>query len=182
LWYNTIIETNKGIEMEKQDFRVNYILPKDLVQKDFLVVDFFDSALNQLEWFRQNTLAREKPFPHDDVYLKAITYTEDELKYAKENALVEDLEDGVQFSFPIRNTRTDFEQKNEEGRRMWLRQHLDDHFLHYAIPAMLENSFDWRDNKDPVACKRFENHKEAFDSSLDGAYNLKTKTFWIDGE
>lgn len=168
--------------MDNKDFRVNYILASEGVNQETLVSDFFDTAIENINWFREKTVSRETPFPSDDAYLKALEYTEKELEYGKESSEIVKEGNTIKFSFGIRNSRKDFEIVNEEGRRMWLRQHLDDHFLHYAIPAILEKSFNWKKDADEVTCQRFEKLHEAFEESLKGAYNLKTPTFWIDGE
>ncbi len=165
----------------EKNFRVNFVLDNG-VDKDTLISDFFDTAIEKIDWFRQKALSREQPFSNDKAYLKAISYSEKELVNGKSTAMVEDIENGVKFSFEIKNSRNDFSQVNEEGRRMWLRQHLDDHFIHYAIPSILEKSFNWEKDASEEVCKRFEKLNEAFGKALNGAYNLKTKTFWIDGE
>ena len=168
--------------MSKPDFVVHFVLAPPLVRVEALLSDFFDTALAQIAWFRQKTLTRETRLEHDDAYLSALSYSENELIYAKEHAKTQTTERGIVFSFPIRHTRADFEEKNEEGKRMWLRQHLDDHFLHYSVAAMLEQSFNWEGTQDETTCERFKTHHQAFKQALQGGYHLKTPTFWIDGE
>ena len=46
----------------------------------------------------------------------------------------------------------------------------------------MKKSFDFKEGSDPVVCQKFKKLSESLDEVLENAYELKTKTFWIDGE
>lgn len=170
--------------MNPSEFRINFILSPELVlKKESLSSDFFEPGIEQLNWFQQKTLSKEEPLTDlDKVYIKAHDYSKNVLDHAQKSAQIEETVEGINFSFVIQNNRKDFAEINEEGKRGWLRQYLDDHILHYTIPAMLEKSFNWKNNTDPAECEKFEKLHEAFKLALDKAYELKSPNFWIDGE
>lgn len=170
--------------MNHSEFRINFILsPELIVKKESLNSDFFEPGIEQLNWFQQNTRNKEEPLTHlDKVYIEAHKYSKNVLEYAQESAQYEETAEGIKFSFAIQNNREDFNEINEEGKRPWLRQYLDDHILHYTLPAILEKSFNWKNNTDPAECEKYKKLHEAFKSALDKAYDLKSPRFWIDGE
>jgi hypothetical protein len=104
------------------------------------------------------------------------------LAYAQKSAQIEETEEGVKFSFAIQNTSKSFSEINDEGKRAWLRQYLDDHILHYTLPAILEKSFNWDKDMEPADCEKFKKLNQGFKLALDKAYELKSSSFWIDGE
>lgn len=154
------------------DFRVNCLLKGDL-QQDQIISQFFDSALAQLAWFKDDIKSPELAL--EEVY-QGIDYRMDELRYGKATATVEVREDGILFSFGIRNLRPDFSEKNENGYRPWLRGHLDDAFFHYARLGMREQKHD----SELPAEKRA--HISRLLKAVDVALNSASRTYWIEGE
>ncbi len=162
------------------DFRVHCILQGEHYPEHF-ISDFFDSAIAQIQWFQNYTRKREVPLPGlDEAYLQVMDQDLERLRYGKESATVESVPEGSDFSFSIRNERKDFALKNEEGLRMWLRQHLDDVFLHYARIGMGQLCF--KAQTPPEVQARLSRHAEVLDEALETAYCLKSPTFWIEGE
>jgi len=170
--------------MNPSEFHVNFILSPELVfKKESLSADFFEPGINQLNWFQQNTLNKVEPLSDlDKAYIDGHEYSKNVLKYAKQSAQIEETAEGIKFSFAIKNVSKIFAEINEEGKRVWLRQYLDDHILHYTLPAILEKSFNWEKDIDAADCEKFKKLNQAFKLALGKAYELKTATFWIDGE
>jgi len=170
--------------MNVSEFRINFILsPKLVVEKEKLNVDFFLSGIEQINRFQKSTLGKTEVLSDlDKHYIAAHEYSKNVLKYAQNSSLVELTTDGIKFSFGIENTREDFAQINNEGKRMWLRQYLEDHILHYTLPALLEKSFNWKEQLSVTECEKFKKLHEAFELSLDKAYDINNTTFCIDGE
>lgn len=170
--------------MRVADFRINFILnPELVVEKEKLSVDFFVPGIQQVEYFKQSTLDKDETLTDlDKHYIAAHDFSKNILEYAQQSSTVEVTPEGIKFSFAIQNNNEDFEEINEEGKRMWLRQFLDDHILHYTLPAMLEKSFNWKQNLSELECEKFKKLHEAFKLALNKAYDLKSSTFYIDGE
>ncbi len=168
--------------MKTQDFLVHYVFSAEKVDVNTLASDLFDSAIEQIEWFREKDRNREQKLPNSEIYQQALDYSQKELEYGKETSKIVTDGEKVIFSFGIQNKRKDFEYISEDKRRMWLRQHLDDHFLNYMRTSILEKSFDWKEKNDKEMNLKFGKLSEALDEVLDGAYELKTKRFWIEGE
>jgi hypothetical protein len=170
--------------MNPSEFRINFVLSPELVlKKESLSSDFFEPGIHQINWFQQKTLNKTEPLSElDKVYINSHEYSKDVLGYAQKSAQTEEIAEGIKFSFSIQNNRKDFAEIDEEGKRGWLRQYLDDHILHYTIPAILEKSFNWDKDTDPADCEKFKKLHEAFKLALEKAYELKSTSFWIDGE
>jgi hypothetical protein len=170
--------------MKPTEFRINFILPTDLVlNQATLSSDFLGAGIEQVNWFKQNTLDKEEPLTDlDKHYIAAHDDSIKVLENAQQTAQCEQVDTGIKFSFAITNNLDRFAEINEEGKRPWLRQYLDDHILHYTLPSMLEKSFNWKNDVSVEDTKKFKNLHTAFKESLEKAYELKSSRFWIDGE
>lgn len=160
------------------NFVVNIVLPAGTVQPDLLIADFFDSAMERVAWHDKRNAEKQNNAQVAAVY----QYVKDELLFGKASAKVEKAETGVRFTFVIRDMQDRFSVKNEEGARPWLRQHLDDNFFHYALPQILSNSLDWKQDKPALEKTRMAILDKAFTLALAKAYLPNSDTFWIEGE
>lgn len=170
--------------MSVSEFIINFILsPELVVEKEKLSEDFFVPGIEQVDYFKNATLEKNEPLTElDKHYIEAHDYSKEVLQYAQLSSTVELTPDGIKFSFAIKNVSDNFVQKNEQGQRIWLRQYLDDHILHYTLPAMLEKSFNWKKDLTALECEKFEKLHEAFKLALSQAYDNNNKTFNIIGE
>ena len=92
------------------------------------------------------------------------------------------MENNIKLSFDVLANSKSFNKINEEGMRPWLRQHIDDMFLSAIKTGLLEKSFDWKKGAKTTETKKFNLLFEAFEKSLDKAYELSSESFWIEGE
>ncbi len=98
-------------------------------------------------------------------------YYQKELEYGKETSQIVKDGEKVIFSFGIQNKREDFKIISEDNRKLWLCQHLDDHFLHYMRTAILEKSFDWKENNDKEMNLKFGKLSEELNETLEVLIN-----------
>ena len=166
-------------------FQVNCVLQDVANQKETIINDFFDSAVDMQDFFKSKVLEREKEnksYSNDKMHLKSIEGHIKLLKETKETAKIEVVENNIKLSFDVLAKSKSFNKINEEGMRPWLRQHIDDMFLSAIKTGLLEKSFDWKKGAKTTETKKFNLLFEAFEKSLDKAYELSSESFWIEGE
>lgn len=166
-------------------FQVNFVLQDVANQKETIIDDFFDSAIEMQEFFKSKVLEREKEnksYSNDKMHLETIEGHIKLLKETKETAKIEVMENNIKFSFDILAESKTFDKINEERMRPWLRQHIDDMFLSSIKTGLLEKSFDWKQGAKTTETKKFNLLFESFEKALDKAYELNSESFWIEGE
>lgn len=170
--------------MSDFEFRVNFNLSKELISNvDTLGNDFFQAGIEQINWFQIKIKNKKDVLNNFDLaYIASNDYSKKVLTYAERSTKIEEKENCINFSFAIKNSEKNFSEINENGKRPWLRQYLDDHILHYSLNALLEKSFNFDNDLDRNACEKFKNMHIAFRNALNNAFSVSSETFWIEGE
>ena len=163
-------------------FTFTFVLSGLRHHAESVINDYFDSALEQIEWFKNKALSRETPYPHDEAYLRSLEQTRKVLEATKMTATAMERGNDLLFTFDIPNHAERFNEISQDGRRLWLRQYFEDFIGHYARSAILDRSFDWREGTDLVVAARMGELHEALNVAMLGGNDLRSPGFWIEHE
>ena len=170
-------------------FKINYSLPRELCgDLDTLAHRVFKSAKEDLLHLRSLVVSDKTPLTtNDDYYLKASRETEAAMDAFESTAeLKVSNTSTVVFSFEVLNDSDLYAEVSESGRRLWLRQHIDDNFHHYLLPGLLRKTFkiDFSTNvaNSPEDIDSYTALMYAFERALDYSAQQPGGLFWIDGE
>ena len=163
-------------------FTFSFLLPGVAHHEATAVNDYFDSAIHQINWFKQKAQEREVPYPSDAAYLQSLDHTLAVLLETKATAIAVVRGRDLLFMFDISNHAERFNEISDDGRRLWLRQYFEDFIGHYARSAILDRSFDWREGTDLVVAARMGELHDALNAAMVGGNDLRSPGFWIEHE
>lgn len=163
-------------------FTFTFVLSGLRHHAESVINDYFDSALEQIEWFKNKALSRETPYPSDEAYLRSLEQTRKVLEATKMTATATERGNDLLFTFDIPNHAERFNEISQDGRRLWLRQYFEDFIGHYTRTSILDKSFDWREGTDVVVAARMGELHEAFSQAMEYGNDLHSPRFWIEHE
>ncbi len=163
-------------------FTFTFVLSGLRHHAESVINDYFDSALEQIEWFKNKALSRETPYPHDEAYLRSLEQTRKVLEATKMTATATERGNDLLFTFDIPNHAERFNEISQDGRRLWLRQYFEDFIGHYTRTSILDKSFDWREGNDVVVAARMGELHDALNQAMEQGNDLRSAGFWIEHE
>lgn len=153
-----------------KEFNVVYVL-KDLEEfKDSIKDTVFAFINEQINDFTSEEKIKKVSTYEKKFYKKLIK----DVKEIESTVNIELKNNDLYFSFRIQNSNKDFDEISEGGKRLWLRQHINDVFDLYLRNGLVEKTI-W--DEDDINKNMYIKIKKSFDETY-----IKSDLFWIDNE
>lgn len=156
-------------------FKVCFLFDKNGIQGNKLLDVIFNVTKENVNFFKNRNEGEMK-----NQYIAL----SNELDTLHHSAKVVEQDDGFLLSLEIPNNSEKFNEISEDGRRLWLRQHIEDIFLKYFRNGLMFKQMEYVKEHltDVPSSNEFRMLENALNKALDGANNKSTKMFWIVGE
>lgn len=137
---------------------------------------FFNTAIENIQFFKKRSANEniEKTYEH----------MLNELISIKDTASYEEKNDLFTLSFLVKNDSEKFNEISSDGRRLWLRQHIEDICLRYVFGGLISKQMDYvREHKEDVPdSNKAKTFEKALNKAMKDAYNKVGDYCWIEGE
>lgn len=156
-------------------FKVCFLFDKNGMSSNNLLDKIFNVTKEQVDFFKNKSEGEIK---------KSYIAISNDLDSLHNSAILEEQEEGILLSLEIPNNSEKFNEVSEDGRRLWLRQYIEDVFLKYFRNGLMSKQMEYVKNnlKDVPFDNEFRVLENKLNKVLDGANNKTTKSFWIVGE